>query len=66
MAELYAHQRMCRKLTNHKYRKCFAYSTEVVPNEYYYTCQVCGYTFWNEHPPKKLPGGSRRAKKYES
>ena len=54
MPELYLHQKICRKLTDHKYRKCYAYAENITPHEYYYRCKVCGYSFWNEHKPEKL------------
>lgn len=50
------YQRLCCKLTKHKYRKCYAwcdYSDIGDPIEYYYKCKICGYHFWNYAPPKE-------------
>jgi hypothetical protein len=45
--------RICRKLTNHKWRKLEGVSFGILPTEYYYKCQVCQYRFWNYNAPIK-------------
>lgn len=49
-------QKICEKLTDHKYRKCYLYSEKVTPHEYYCYCRLCRYHFWTSNRPKKLPG----------
>jgi len=54
-------QKLCGKLTNHKFRKAWAYSEGITPTEYHYKCKICGCRFWNykafsEKDMKKLKG----------
>lgn len=49
--------RLCRKLTNHRFRKGVGYGV-CLPTEYYYKCSVCGYRFWNWVPYKGSPAGT--------
>ena len=46
-------QRLCHKLTNHKFRKCYAWSEGIEPTEFHYKCLICGKKFWNYTPCKK-------------
>ena len=57
-------QRICGKLTNHKYRKCWAYTEETDPPEYYCRCKLCQYRFWTDKKPKKLPSGGQKEGAY--
>lgn len=40
-------QKICCKITNHKFRKLRAQSVGIKPAEYHYTCRICRYHFWN-------------------
>ena len=40
-------QFLCRRVTDHRWRKLTAYSVGVEPVEYHYTCRVCRKHFWN-------------------
>ncbi len=53
-------QKLCGKLTRHKYRKCWAYTEETTPPEYYCQCLLCRYRFYTEKRPKKLPGEEQK------
>lgn len=48
-------QRICEKLTRHRWRKGNAYSVGIEPTEYYYQCQICRYRFWRFKPFKGAP-----------
>ena len=54
-------QRICEKLTDHKYRKGVACSVGIVPVEYHYQCRLCKKRFWNYTPYKGAPeeGGQK-------
>lgn len=40
-------QFLCRRVTEHRWRKLTAYSVGIEPVEYHYTCRVCRKHFWN-------------------
>ena len=40
-------QFLCRRVTDHRWRKLTAYSVGIEPVEYHYTCRVCRKHFWN-------------------
>ena len=40
-------QFLCRRATEHRWRKLTAYSVGIEPVEYHYTCRVCRKHFWN-------------------
>lgn len=48
-------QKLCGKLTNHRFRYCWAYTENTTPPEYYCRCRLCRYSFWTDKRPKKLP-----------
>jgi hypothetical protein len=48
-------QRICGKLTHHRWRKGNAYSVGIEPTEYHYQCQICRYRFWNYTPYRGAP-----------
>lgn len=48
-------QRICGKLTHHKWRVGECHSEGIVPNEYHYRCHICKYRFWNFKPFKGAP-----------
>jgi hypothetical protein len=43
-------QKICCKLTDHKFRKGIMYSEGIEPPEFHYQCKICGYRFWNYQP----------------
>lgn len=47
-------QKLCGKVTNHKFRKYQAKSVGIKPTEYHYKCKICGYRFWNYSSPYKI------------
>ena len=48
-------QRICERLTNHRFRKGQAYSVGIEPTEYHYRCRVCQLWFWNFTPFRGSP-----------
>ena len=40
-------QFLCRRVTEHRWRKLTAYSVGIEPVEYHYTCCLCRKHFWN-------------------
>lgn len=40
-------QKICGRITKHKFRKLTAQSMTIVPTEYHYACKICRYRFWN-------------------
>lgn len=51
-------QKICRMLTKHCFRYCYAYwEKDGERPEYYCRCQLCHYHFWTDKRPKKLPKG---------
>ncbi len=46
-------KRICKRLTNHRWRKLEAYSVGVEPTEYHYQCRICREVFWNYKPPTR-------------
>ena len=40
-------QFLCRRVTEHRWRKLTAYSVGIEPVEYHYTCRLCRKHFWN-------------------
>ena len=48
-------QRLCELLTDHKFRKGWAYSDGISPKEYHYRCCICRWSFWNYKPYKGAP-----------
>ena len=40
-------QFLCRRATEHRWRKLTAYSVGIEPVEYHYTCRLCRKHFWN-------------------
>lgn len=40
-------QVLCRRVTDHRWRKLTAYSVGIGPVEYHYTCRLCRKHFWN-------------------
>lgn len=44
-------QKICEKITDHKYRKYEGY-TDRKPKEYYYRCKICKLGFWDYKKPK--------------
>lgn len=44
-------QKLCRKITNHKFRKLTGVRN-VEPVEYYYRCRICWKSFWNYNGPR--------------
>lgn len=48
-------QRLCERLSDHKWRKGWAYSEGISPREYHYHCRICRWSFWNYKPYKGAP-----------
>lgn len=48
-------QRICERLTNHRFRKGQAYSVGIEPTEYHYRCRICQLWFWNFTPFRGAP-----------
>ena len=40
-------QKLCDKLTKHRWRKLICWSEGIEPREYHYKCKICGKRFWN-------------------
>lgn len=61
-------QKICRKITDHKWRKLIAHSvhdencTSDCKTEYYYQCRLCRAFFWNYSPPvgRQIPDWYRK------
>lgn len=48
-------QRLCERITHHKWRKGYAYSVGISPIEYHYRCRICEKGFWNYRQYKGAP-----------
>lgn len=46
-------QKLCCKLTNHKFRKLEGWSVGIEPTEYHWKCKICRKRFWNYKPKRK-------------
>ena len=40
-------QRLCDRLTNHRWRKLLCWSEGIEPQEFHWRCRICGHRFWN-------------------
>ena len=47
-------QKLCRILTNHKWRTLEGWSEGVDPTEYHWQCKVCRKRFWNYKSGRKI------------
>ena len=46
-------QRICKKLTKHRWVRLWAYSEGLEPTEYHYKCLVCRGAFWSYDAPTR-------------